>query len=143
MLIITGDTNAGGLFGRAFPAVELICARGNVEVNAKNSVVIAKNSRPAVVSALGVITEENAELDIPRGIQLIDCGNSQKNTVSITSRTADKITLALNRAVKTENGMCEPLELPIPFFDGFSEFDYMSAFAAALLQGNIIQETFG
>lgn len=135
MLIIVGEANASGLFGKIFPETEFVHTQKNAQINAPNSVVIVKSGIPEVLSAFGVIVGENAELNVPRGVQLIVCGNSPKNTVSITSRTADKITLALNRAVRTKNGVCEPLELPVDHINGFSEFDYMSAFAAELLQG--------
>ncbi|MCH5204568.1 MAG: hypothetical protein J1F03_07450 [Oscillospiraceae bacterium] len=133
MLIVIGDTNAPSLFGKIFPETELVRARGDVEISAPDAVVIAKTKAFEVLNAFGVIVGENAEVNTPRGVQLIVCGNSPKNTVSMTSRTSDKITLALNRAVKTQNGICEPLELPVDLLGGFSEFDYMSAFAGAIL----------
>lgn len=142
MLIIIGETNAAGLFGKIFPETELIHTWNSIEINAPNAVVIAKNGAPEVTNALGVIVGENAEHSVKRGVQLIVCGNSPKNTVCITSRTADKITLALNRALKTKNGVCEPLEIPLSFLDGFNEFDYMAAFAAAVLFQSEIKDQF-
>ncbi|MCH5293988.1 MAG: hypothetical protein J1E07_09675, partial [Treponema sp.] len=61
------------------------------------------------------------------------CGVSSKNTVSVTSRTTDKITLSLNRSVQTADGVCEPLEQPIPDNGNVSEYDLMAAFAAKIL----------
>ena len=136
MLIIIGETKAAELYGKLFTETELVRTKNVDEINAPNAVVIAKNGAPEVTNALGVIVGENADRVLKRGVQLIVCGNSPKNTVCITSRTSDKITLALNRAVKTKYGVCEPLELPLSLLDGFSEFDYMAAFAAALLIRN-------
>lgn len=133
MLIIIGETNTTGLFGKIFPETEFVRASENAQINAKNAVVIAKNGNARVLSALGVIVGENAECNFSRGVQLIACGNSSKNTISITSRTSDKITLALNRAIRTKTGICEPLELPVELDNGFSEFDYMAGFAASLM----------
>lgn len=133
MLIIVGETKAGELFGRIFPETDFVLAKGSAKINAQGSAVIVKGEGAEILNALGVVVEENAECSFPRGVQLIVCGNSPKNTVSITSRTGDKITLALNRSLKTKSGVCEPLELPVPFEKRFSEFDYMSAFAAWIL----------
>ncbi len=133
MLITIGETNAAELYGRIFSDVEYIKLRSGAEINSPSSAVIIKSGKAAIKNASGVITEENAVFEFPRGVQLIVCGNGSKNTVSITSRTSDRITLALNRAIKTKSGICEPLELPVEMLNGFSEFDYMAAFAAMLI----------
>lgn len=134
MLIIVGDIRAGELFGKVFPKTDYVHVKGSAKINAQDCAVIVKEKGAEVLNARGVVVEENAQCMFPRGVQLIACGNSPKNTVSITSRTGDKITLALNRSLKTKSGICEPLELPVPFEQGFTEFDYMSAFASWILE---------
>ena len=68
---------------------------------------------------------------------MITCGISGRNTVSVTSKTSDSITLSLNRAIHTLGGLCEPMELPIPLYEGYSDFDHMAAFAATVIFGRI------
>lgn len=85
-------------------------------------------------AALGVIVNgDELSKDLPRGVQLITCGVSPKNTVSITSRTPEKITLSLNRSIRAKNGIIEPLELPVPLENALSEYEMMAIFAAELL----------
>lgn len=72
-----------------------------------------------------------------KGIPVITCGMGGHNTVSVTSRTAEKITVSLNRTISSMSGVCEPQELPMPLVSGAEEYDYMAAFAAALLLGRI------
>lgn len=98
------------------------------------AVIVGKGAEIEVKSALGVIVDgDSFRQKIPRGIQLITCGISSKNTVSITSRTADKLTLSLNRGIRTASGICEPLEQPVDVPEGTDEFDVMAAFAARML----------
>ncbi|MDE6732273.1 MAG: hypothetical protein K2J77_05285 [Oscillospiraceae bacterium] len=85
-------------------------------------------------AALSVIVNgDELSKDLPRGVQLITCGVSPKNTVSITSRTPEKITLSLNRSIRTKSGVIEPLELPVPLENALSEYEMMARFAAGLL----------
>lgn len=85
-------------------------------------------------AALGVIVNgDEPSNNLPRGVQLITCGVSPKNTVSITSRTPEKITLSLNRSIRTKSGVIEPLELPVALEGTLSEYEMMSSFAAGLL----------
>lgn len=113
----------------------IIKARDFASVKCKDAVVImGKNARAEVISALGVIVDgDEPAADIPRFVQVIACGVSPKNTVSVTSRTTDKITLSLNRSVQTADGVCEPLEQPISDNGTASEYDLMAAFAAKIL----------
>lgn len=106
-----------------------------IEVNCGNAaIILGENANANIISALGVIVDgETFCGQIPRGIQLIDCGLSQKSTVFITSRTEDKITLSLSRSIRTASGVCDPLELPVPLPEGASDFDIMSAFAAKIM----------
>ena len=71
------------------------------------------------------------------GVQLITCGRCGKNTVSITSDSGDSVTLALNRAVATLNGICEPMEYPVKRRTGITDFFLMAEFAAGVLLGRI------
>lgn len=106
-----------------------------IEVNCGNAAVILGESASAeITTALGVIVDgETFCGKVPRGIQLIDCGLSQKSTVFITSRTEDKITIALSRSIRTASGVCDPLELPVTLPENASDFDIMAAFAARIM----------
>lgn len=100
------------------------------------AVIVGKGASVEVSSALGVIADGGSfRQKLPRGIQLITCGVSPKNTVSVTSRTADRLTLALNRSVRTAAGICEPLEQPVAAAEGEDEYDIMAAFAARIILG--------
>lgn len=90
---------------------------------------------PRVVRAAGVmINGDSASVPSERvsGVQLITCGRGVKNTVSVTSDDGETLTLALNRAVETLSGVCEPMELPVRR-RGRSDFMCMAEFAAAIL----------
>ncbi|MBD5129816.1 MAG: hypothetical protein HDT43_07820 [Ruminococcaceae bacterium] len=114
----------------------VIKAEGHISVNCEFAAVIAgKGAELEVRSALGVIVDESFRTKIPRGIQLITCGISPKNTVSVTSRTAGRLTLSLNRGIRTVSGICEPLEQPVDVPENADEFDVMAAFAARVLTG--------
>ena len=123
------------LFGRIFPEEEFVVAQKRAVINSASAVVIVeKNASAEIKSALGIIADEDGCFgEFPRGVQVVTCGGSPKNTVSFTSRSNDKITLSLNRAIRSRNGIAEPLELPADFVDGLDEFDYMAAFAVSLL----------
>lgn len=100
------------------------------------AVILGAGARAEIRSALGVIVDGDEPADdLPRGVQLITCGVSPKNTVSITSRTPDKITLSLNRSIRTQSGVIEPLEQPVPANSSISEYELMASFAAKLLTG--------
>ena len=141
MVIIVGKNSersrlkAGKLSGRIFPEQELVVVQNRAVINAPNAaVIVEKNASAEIEAALGIIADEDGCFgEFPRGVQLITCGVNPKNTVSFTSRSNDKITLSLNRAIRSRNGIAEPLELPADFVDGLDEFDYMAAFAVSLL----------
>lgn len=129
IIIVCGECGAEKLLEN-YPAVKV---SGRAEVNCENAVIIAgKNADFAVKSALAVIVDEGVSGELSRGVQLITCGVSPKNTVSVTSRTDEKITLSLNRSIKTRGGVIEPLEKPV-LKEHFSEFDLMAAFCAKML----------
>lgn len=122
--------------------IPLVKAADRADIDCENAaVIVGKSARLNVRSALGVIVDgESFSGKVTRGVQLITCGISPKNTVSVTSRTDDKITLSLNRTIKTADGICEPLEMPISLTESpRSEYDIMAAFAARLLLGETVQ----
>lgn len=131
LTVVVGESAADRFLGEC----PVIVTAGFAAVDCEFAAVIAgKGAELEVKSALGVIVDgESFRQKIPRGIQLITCGISPKNTVSITSRTADKLTLSLNRGIRTVSGICEPLELPVDVPEGADEFDVMAAFAAGVL----------
>ena len=141
MVIIVGENaeksrcKAEKLFGGIFPEREIVVTEKLAVINAPSGVVILeKNAAVEIKAALGIIADEDGCFgEFPRGVQLITCGINPKNTVSFTSRSNDKITLSLNRSIRTKSGIAQPLELPADLVDGLTEFDYMAAFAASLL----------
>ncbi len=139
-VIAVGQVNISGLLsGEVFPRCEVVCARYVTEISAQQSVVAAGEGArlPEGLSALAVIVDADADIDLSalHGNAVITCGISGRNTVSVTSKTADMITLSLNRAIHTLSGLCEPMELPVRLYEGYSDFDYMAAFAAAVVFG--------
>ncbi|MDE7363066.1 MAG: hypothetical protein K2N38_14170 [Oscillospiraceae bacterium] len=115
----------------------VVKARGGASVDCPfAAVIVGKGAEVEVSSALGVIADGSSfRQKLPRGIQLITCGISPKNTVSVTSRTSDRLTLALNRSVRTASGVCEPLEQPVDAAEDEDEYDIMAAFAARIILG--------
>lgn len=139
VFIVGGKSSRKGaetLFGSVFPKLDYISAENFAVVNDPNTAVIVEDGADAEIkAALCVIADgDSGFCAFPDGIPLITCGVNPKNTVSFTSRSENIITLSLNRAIHTKNGITEPLEYPVKYLRGFSEFDYMAAFAASLLQ---------
>lgn len=137
LVCIVGD---GEFDNDELSGYSVVKADGNTEIDCENAaVIVGRNASVNIKNALGVIVDgENFSGRIPHGIQLITCGISPKNTVSVTSRTDDKITLSLNRAIHTADGVCEPLEQPVSVSGALNEYDVMAAFAARLLLSNNI-----
>lgn len=132
LLVIVGDSRADEFFGK-YPTIK---AERSAKIDCEiAAVIVGKGAGLEVSSALGVIADgESFRQKLPRGIQLITCGVSPKNTVSITSRTAEKLTLSLNRSIRTESGkICEPLEQPVNVRNNIDEYDVMAEFAAKML----------
>lgn len=131
LLLIVGESRADEFLGE----LSAIKTGSSAKVNCGFvAVIAAKSAVLEISSALGVIVDETFSGKLPRGIQLITCGISPKNTVSITSRTAEKLTLSLNRSIRTLTGkLCEPLEQPVSVPENAEEYDIMAAFAAKLL----------
>lgn len=132
MVIVVGKRAFCECFGELFPG-EFVAAENRAVINAPQSVVIVQNGAEVDVRAALAVVADDSVGNFPRGIQLITCGISSKNTISVTSRADDKITLSLNRAVHGKSGLIEPLEQPVERIDGFSEYEYMAAFATNLL----------
>ena len=131
MVVIVGESNSD----KHLKGIKVIKTEKNACVDCDEAaVIVGRNGDVNVRCALGVIVDgERFSGILPRGVQLITCGISPKNTVCVTSRTDDKITLSLNRTVRTRKGVCEPLEQPIPDNGTASEYDLMAAFAAKIL----------
>lgn len=131
LVFIVGESEADKLLGD----FSVIKSERSAEIDCSNAaVIVGKNADITVKNALGIVVDgDDFGEKIPRGVQLITCGISPKNTVSITSRTDDKLTLSLNRTIRTTSGLCEPLEQPVSFSENKNEYDIMSAFAAKLL----------
>ena len=131
IVVIVGESHADELLNE----FSIVKANEFAKISCMDAVVIiGKNARADISSALGVIVDgDEPATDIPRFVQVIACGVSSKNTVSVTSRTTEKITLSLNRSVQTVDGVCEPLEQPIPDNGNVSEYDLMAAFAVKIL----------
>lgn len=133
VVIISGESRADKLLG------EFSIIKGEISLIDCESaaVIIGKNSGVEIRAALGVIVDgDEPWAELPRSVQLISCGVSSKNTVCVTSRTHEKITLSLNRTVKTASGICEPLEFPVNEDESISEYDKMAAFAVKILLNN-------
>lgn len=138
MLLVTGCECAGlpeGIPVIYADRVSLIDCPDCVAIIGENAEI------PHVRSALGVVVSGEGGGAFPAGrlsgTQVITCGRCGKNTVCITSDNGDAVTLALNRAVNTLSGVCEPMELPVKRRNDFQEYPCMAAFAAAILLGRV------
>lgn len=133
VVVIVGECNSD----RHLEGVKLIKTEKNACIDCDEAaVIVGREGSVSVKCALGVIVDgERFSGSLPRGVQLITCGISPKNTVCVTSRTDEKITLSLNRTIRTQKGVCEPLEQPIDAAATDDEYDIMAAFAAKLLLG--------
>lgn len=134
MVCIVGESDCD----RHLDDIKVIKTGKDAVIDCADAVVIIGRSGTADIhSALGVIVDgERFSGELPKGVQLITCGVSPKNTVSVTSRSDDKITLSLNRTIRTSRGITEPLEQPFDTMPGDDEYDMMAAFAARLLLEN-------
>lgn len=113
--------------------ISVISGSGIEIVDCAECVIIVAGQADGVCirRALGVIVAEDCGLSVPCGVQLISCGLSHKNAVSVTSRTDERIILSLNRSLRTEYGIAEPLEMPASA--SVCEYELMAAFAARLM----------
>ncbi len=130
------------LNGDIFPKCNVLSVCGLNGIAAEDAVLVIGEGAEIFteeISAVSVIVNADEQISSRRwqGLSVITCGISGKNTVSVTSKTTDRITLSLNRSIHTLKGLCEPLEYPVPLIDGIDDYDYMAAFAVSLLLGNI------
>lgn len=141
-VVALGNVNIAELLsGGIFPACAVVRAgRVSAVTGAQCFIAAGSGARlPDKLSALAVAVDFDSGVTAAGlcGNSIITCGLGGKNTVSVTSKTTEQITLSLNRALRTLSGLCEPLELPVPLYGGFSDFDYMAAFAASVVFGQI------
>ena len=132
MIFILGESNSP-LY---FPELNCTIIKGFSEINAPDSPIIIGKNPPEFLlkNAFAVIAEENFPGAVPKGIQLITCGISGKNTFSLTSRRENKVTVSLNRNIYGKHGVIEPLEIPVTLRKNTDETDCMIAVACLLLQ---------
>ena len=136
-----GKVDMTGLLGGIFPCRQVIYADRINGITAEDCILIigegAQLFGDISVAAAVLDSDSGVSALSLRGTPVITCGMSGKNTISITSRTEDSLTLSLNRTITAENGIYEPLELPVKLIQGARDFDYMAAFALSLLCGAI------
>lgn len=140
MITVIGELNILPLFdGRVLPQCDIVCAPAATELRAESSVLIVGKGAvlPDKISVMAAVVDSDGDLDLRRlnGIPVITCGLGSRNTISITSRTTEFVTISLNRSIHTLNGLCEPLEIPLAVREGVEDHAYMAALAAALLLG--------
>lgn len=130
-VVIAGECESA----RFLSGFSIINIAGSGKVNASGAaVIIGKGANIGIENALAVIVDADSfSQKLSPGIPIITCGMSPKNTISVTSRTPERLTLSLNRAVNTVSGVCEPLEYPVRIPKNAREYDIMAAFAAKLL----------
>ena len=138
-VIILGKSGAAQYLVGERCDIELVAADGLKALNAPDSVLIVGDGAllPHGLSVFAAVVDADSgfDADALKGTAVISCGMSGRNTVSMTSRSGDAMTLSLNRSVMTLKGLCEPFEQPICRLTGTSDYDCMAAFAAAMLLG--------
>lgn len=135
MIIIAGKSNIREC--DYFPETDYITAAGNVEVNSPSAIVVTgENFNGCLIQqAFAVIVSGDYICGkLPAGVEVLTCGISGKNTFSVTSRSHDRITVSLNRTIKTTYGTTDPMEIPVKLRS--SEFDCIAAVACRLLLQN-------
>lgn len=143
MVIAVGDVDFGVLRGCGLlDGCAVVRCSDLCEVYAENAVLVL--ARDAVlrcdvsdVFAAVVCSEYRSPVERLRGVPILTCGMGARNTISVTSRTSDRMTLALNRRIATVRGCCEPMELPLPLCASSDDYDHMAAFAAAVVLGRV------
>ncbi|MBQ8171157.1 MAG: hypothetical protein IJZ95_04110 [Oscillospiraceae bacterium] len=136
MIITTGKVNLTGLLAE-LGICPMMAADNITQLYADRSVLVlgrgAKLPEKLSVFAVVADADEGINTEGLKGSAVVTCGMGSRNTVSVSSRTAERITLALNRSIPTLNGACDPMELPVSLREGISDYEYMAAFAALLL----------
>ena len=129
------------LDGSTLPRCGVVCTPVLSSLHAEEAVLIVGDGAvlPDRLCVMAAVVDSDSGFRQHRlnGTPVITCGLGSRNTISITSKTAEYVTLSLNRSIHTLNGLCEPLELPMPVLDGMEDYGYMAAFAASILLGNI------
>ncbi len=141
-VIISGRCGASAYFLEGiFRCDEVISAADTELIHAPTSVLIAGEDAqlPCSFSVFAAVVDADSGFDAEmlRGTAVLTCGVSGRNTVSMTSRTPERVTLSLNRSVTTLRGVCEPFELPVQRLPDTTDFDCMAAFAAAVVLGAV------
>lgn len=143
MVIAVGDVDIAVLCGCGLlDGCAVMRCRELCEVHAENAVLVlgrdaALRCDISDVFAAVVCSELCHPVERLRGVPILTCGMGARNTISVTSRTADSMTLALNRRVATLRGCCEPMELPLSLCAPSDDYDHMAAFAAAVVLGRV------
>ncbi|MFT3952379.1 MAG: hypothetical protein QM689_10630 [Oscillospiraceae bacterium] len=114
--IITGAALSGGNSGSKRGAVRSV-------VKIDNSVLVFGENATTLPQGItgrnltGILTQSNHRLTESlknANIPVLTCGMSQKDTVTYSSFTGDKLVVSLQRRLKTPHGVTvEPFEMPI------------------------------
>ncbi len=144
-VIIVGSSKAGRYFSEGvFRCPSLVEATQLKSLHEPHSVLIvgANAALPPKCELFAAAVDADGGFDAAplKGIAVLSCGMGGRNTISLSSRTPEIVTLSLNRSVTTLGGVCEPFELPVRLIDGTSDYDVMSAFAAAVALGTLNPE---
>ena len=139
-VIILGNCNAAAYFSEGiFPCEDVISAGQLTALDSPNSVLIIGENAPLPeklnVFAAAADADAGFNVSALKGIAVLTYGISGRNTISLTSRTPERVTLSLNRSIMTLRGICEPFELPLPLLANTTAHDCMAAFAAAVALG--------
>ncbi len=144
IIITIGNATATRIYSeRIFPRCSTVCVQNAEYIDCSNAAVIL--GAGASINDIRCCAAIIANAEDPDSISLlsgkhapvITCGRSSKNTISISSVTEDRISLSLNRSLQTLNGICEPLEQSYPLIPDIPLYDYMAAFAACIILGEI------
>lgn len=143
MVIAVGDVDIGVLRGCGLlDGCAVVRCSKLCEVYAENAVLVLGRDAElrcdiSDVFAAVVCSELCHPVERLKGVPILTCGMGARNTISVTSRTSDRMTLALNRRIATVRGCCEPMELPLSLCASSDDYDHMAAFAAAVVLGRV------
>ena len=142
IVTVVGQSDILPLFDEnVLPHCGIICAPALTQLEAKEAVLVIGEGAvlPEKLSVLAAVVDNDSGFNasLLNGTAVVTCGLGSRNTVSITSKTAEYVTLSLNRSIQTLKGICEPMELPLPVREDVDDYAYMAAFAASVLLGNI------
>lgn len=132
---MSGFVFVSGTFMELPGDIPAVSAEGHAVVDSTACVAVLAGGLPEIRRAAAVVVDGDCPGELPPGvcgIQLITCGRGCRNTVSISSDCGDRLTLALNRPIRTLTGVCEPMELTVERH-GRTDFECMAGFAAAII----------